>query len=173
MKKENWLIPLAAGAGVAAIAGAAYSLLSKDIPKGATAVQPFDASRYMGRWNEIARLPTRIEKNINQLTEEYSFNDDGTMKVVTEGYDFRKNKWREIEGTIKFARNEDVGMLKVSYLGPFYVSYNVLDIDADYQYALVSGSGLDYLWLLSKENTIPDDIKEQFITKAKKYRLCY
>jgi len=163
MKKQQWLI-LAAGAGVAAVA---YNLLSKDIPKNATAVQPFDKNRYMGTWNEIARLPNKIEKNINQLTEEYSLNPDGTIKVVTGGYNYKKNKWNELEGKIKFIKNEDLGMLKVSYLGPFYASYNVLDIDPDYKYALVSGSGLDYLWILSKETTIPNNIKEQFIAKAK------
>jgi apolipoprotein D and lipocalin family protein len=167
MKKNNWVIPLAAGAGAAVIAGVAYGLLSKDIPKGAVAVQPFDKDKFMGTWNEIARLPSIIEKNISQLTEEYSPVEDGMIKVVTKGYNYKKDKWTEMEGKIKFAGSEDIGMLKVSYLGPLYLSYNVLDIDAEYRYMLVSGSGLDYLWLMSKESTIPDDVKERFITKAK------
>ena len=55
MKREKWMIGLAAGAGVAAIAAVAYKLLSKDIPEGAVAVQPFDMHRYLGQWYEIAR----------------------------------------------------------------------------------------------------------------------
>ena len=166
MKKENWLFALGAGAGVAAAGVVAYKLLSKDIPKGAMAVQPFDKTRYMGKWYEIARLPSRIEKGLSNLTETYSLNDDGTMTVVTTAYNVKKEKWTELSGTIKFAGGEDVGMLKVSYLKPFYAAYNVLDIDPEYKYALVSSSGLDYLWILSRETTIPDDIKAKFLFTA-------
>jgi len=163
MKKEKWLIALAAGAG---IAGVTYSLLSKDIPSGAMPVQPFDGERYMGLWYEVARLPSRIEKHISNLTEEYAFNDDGTMKVITRGFNTKKNKEIVVTGKMKYNGPQYIGMLKVSYFGPFYLSYNVLDLDPDYKYALVSGSGLDYLWILSRETTIPDDIKAQFLSTA-------
>lgn len=164
MKKENWLIALAAGAGVAAVT---YKLLSRDIPKGATAVQPFDKDRYMGLWYEVARLPNMIEKNLRKVTEEYSLNDDGTMKVVTKAYNIKNGKLKQATGKIKFAGARNVGMLKVSYLGPVYLAYNILDIDADYRYALVSGSSLDYLWILSRETKLPGNIKAQFLNTAK------
>ncbi len=163
MKKENWLLATLAGAGIGAIV---YSLLARDFPAGAVPVKPFDMNRYLGKWYEIARLPNSVEKNLKNLTEEYSAIGDGKFKVVTKAYNFRKNKWRRATGTIKFGGPEDVGMLMVSYFGPFYLSYNVLAIDADYRYALVSGSGLDYLWILSREMTIPDDIKSRFLSLA-------
>ncbi len=40
--------------------------------------------------------------------------------------------------------------LKVSFFGPFYGGYNVIRLDDDYQYALVSGPNRDYLWILSR-----------------------
>jgi apolipoprotein D and lipocalin family protein len=164
MKKENWIIAFAGGAAVAAIT---YSLLSDDIPKGAVPVYPFDKERYLGLWNEIARLPNWIEKDLNQLTEDYTLNEDGSIKVVTKAFNIKKDKWVEVSGRIKSAGEENLGMLKVSYFGPVYLSYNVLDIDEDYKYALASGSGLSYLWILSKETSIPDDIKAKFLTTAK------
>lgn len=163
MKKDRWLLTAAAGLGVAAVS---YKLLSKDIPDGAVAVQPFDKEKYMGKWHEIARLPSRIEKNIKDLTEEYILNEDGTIKVITKGYNTKKGKWVTVTGKAKFNGSEDVGMLKVSYFGPFYLAYNVLDLDPNYQYALVSGSGLGYLWILSRETTIPEDIKQRFLIEA-------
>ncbi|MBD1395264.1 lipocalin family protein [Mucilaginibacter glaciei] len=164
MKKNEWLIAAAAGAGITAIA---YALLSKDnIPKGAEAVQPFNKNRYMGKWYEVARMPSLIEKNLRGVTEDYSLNDDGTIKVITKGYNVDKGKIKEATGKIKFAGAEYVGMLKVSYLGPFYAAYNILDLDADYQYALVSSSGVDYLWVLSRQTTVPDHIRTQFLNKA-------
>ena len=58
-------------------------------------------------------------------------------------------------------------MLKVSFFGPFYAGYNVLAIDKDYKYALVTGESLDYLWILSREKSIPAEIKEDYLQKAK------
>ena len=69
-------------------------------------------------------------------------------------------------GKIKVAGKNGVGMFKVSYLGPFYAAYNVLEIDPRYKYALVSGGGLDYLWILSRETTIPENVKHRFLLKA-------
>jgi apolipoprotein D and lipocalin family protein len=167
MKKEKWLLAAAAGAGAAALI---YALWPKaEIPEGATAVEPFDIDRYMGKWLEIARLPNKIEKDIKNLTEEYAFDDDGAITVVTRGYNFKKNKWTEVTGKIKPAGSINVGMLQVSYLRPFYAAYNVLDVDDDYQYALVSGSGLDYLWILSRTTTVPMDIRNRFLQKAAEF----
>lgn len=163
MKKQNILIAAAAGIGAAALT---YQLLSRDIPKGAKAVTPFDINRYLGMWYEIARLPSRIEKNLNQLTEEYSLNPDGTLKVITRAWHTKHCEWVLADGKIKFAGAKDVGMLKVSYFGPIYFAYNILDIDDDYKYAMVSTSNRDYLWLLSRETDIPTKIKKRFLTKA-------
>ena len=99
MKKQNWLIALAAGAGAA---GLAYALWPKNkIPKGAI-VQPFDKHKDLGLWNEVARLPNRIEKNLKNVTDEYSLNDDGSIAVITRAYNFDKNKPVEAEGKAKF-----------------------------------------------------------------------
>jgi len=163
MKKEKLAAALIIGAGAAV---AAYSLLSKDIPTGAMPVQQFDMNKYLGLWHEIARLPNRIERTFNQLTEEYLDNGDGTYKVITKGFDFKKGKWTEATGKIKFLDTEDIGMLRVSYFGPFYANYNILALDENYQYAMVSGSGLSYLWLLSRETTMPDDVKIRFLKIA-------
>ena len=60
-------------------------------------------------------------------------------------------------------------MLKVSFFGPFYGRYNVIALDAEYKYALVSGANLDYLWILSREKTIPDEIKNKYLKIAEGY----
>ena len=60
-----------------------------------------------------------------------------------------------------------VGHLKVSFFGPFYSSYIVFNLDADYRHAFVTSYNRKTLWLLSRSPQIPEDVKQQFVTKAK------
>lgn len=137
------------------------------IPEGATAVQNFDAKKYLGKWYEIARMDFRFEKNLNNVTAEYSTKENGHIKVDNKGYDYVKDKQKQSIGEARFRGAENVGELKVSFFKPIWSGYNVIDIDENYQYALVAGDSLKYLWILSREKTIPEDVKQRFLQKAK------
>jgi apolipoprotein D and lipocalin family protein len=133
------------------------------IPEGVVAIKQFNKEKYLGKWYEIARFDFRFERNLNNTTAQYSINDDGTIKVVNRGYNYEKEKWEEATGVAKFVGELDVAMLKVSFFRPFYGGYNVIAIDSGYKYALVCGNKLNYLWILSRENTIPEDIKQNYL----------
>jgi len=137
------------------------------IPKGAVAVETFDKESYLGVWYEIARLDFKYEKNLNNTTAEYSLNKNGTIKVDNKGYNTIEEKWTQSIGKAKFIKSDTIGMLKVSFFGPFYGGYNVIAIDPDYKYALIAGSSLDYLWILSRDTRIPDAIKNNYLKIAK------
>ena len=137
------------------------------IPENATAVQPFDAEQFMGKWFEIARFDYRFEKDLENVTAEYGSRPDGSISVLNRGYDVKKEKWNQVEGKAKFAGEPDEGRLKVSFFGPFYAGYNVIAIDPDYRYALVIGKSTEYLWVLSRETTMPAEIKDAYIAQAK------
>ncbi len=137
------------------------------IPKGAEVVKPFEKDRYLGKWFEIARFDFRFEKDLNNVTAHYSLNDDGTIKVVNRGYNYVTNEWKEAVGKAKFRGNENEAKLKVSFFGPFYSSYNVIALDDQYKYALVAGKNLDYLWILSRETAIPEEVKQNYLSIAK------
>jgi apolipoprotein D and lipocalin family protein len=138
------------------------------IPKEVTAVTCFEKEKYLGKWYEIARFDFRFERGLNNTTAEYSLNTNGTIKVVNRGYDYKKKNWREAIGKAKFVENDSIAMLRVSFFGPFYAGYNVIAIDPEYKYALVSGSSFDYLWILSRDKTIPAEIKSSYLEKAEK-----
>jgi apolipoprotein D and lipocalin family protein len=139
---------------------------SPSIPDGAVAVSPFDSERYLGKWYEIARIDFKYEKDLNNTTAEYSMNENGTIKVDNKGFNTKKQEWEQAIGKAKFVGSDSVAMLKVSFFGPFYSGYNVIAIDEDYRYALVAGESLKYLWILSRETTIPDDVKENYLKLA-------
>lgn len=136
------------------------------IPNGAVAITLFDADRYLGKWYEVARLDNRFEKNLNNTTAEYAKNPDGSIRVVNSGYHYLKKEWKQAEGKAKFVESPETAKLKVSFFGPFYAGYNVIALDENYTYALVIGKNLKYLWILSRETTIPESIKEEYLKKA-------
>jgi len=139
----------------------------RSIPKNAVAVKPFDSKKYLGDWYEIARLDFRFEKIFNNTTANYSLNPDGSIKVINRGYNYKTKEWKQAIGKAKFVADTTEAKLKVSFFGPFYAGYNVLAIDAEYKYALIAGKNLNYLWLLSRERTMPESVKQNYLQKAK------
>lgn len=137
------------------------------IPKGAVAVKPFEIHRYLGVWYEIARLDFKFEKDLDNVTATYSLNTDNSVSVQNRGFNYRQKEWKEATGKAKFVKETDEAKLKVSFFGPFYSGYNVIALDSEYKYALVAGKNLKYLWILSREKTVPEEIRVSYLNIAK------
>jgi len=130
-------------------------------------VGSFEKEKYLGKWYEIARYDFFFEKNLNNTTAEYALRKDGKISVLNRGYNYVTKKWSEAKGKAKFRGADTKGELEVSFFGPFYAAYNIIAIDRDYKYALVAGKSLKYLWILSREKTIPSEVKENYLSIAK------
>lgn len=137
------------------------------IPKNASPVQSFNINKYLGDWYEIARFDFRFEKDLDNVMAQYSLNDKMNVNVINSGYNFKKEKWVSAEGIAKFRGDKNTAALKVSFFGPFYSGYNVIALDNNYKYALVAGKDLSYLWVLSREKSIPENIKSAYLKTAK------
>ena len=136
------------------------------IPKNAKAVEDFQMSRYLGTWYEIARFDFRFEKDLDNTMAQYALDKNGHVKVLNSGYNYVKDKWTSAEGLAKFRGDKNIASLKVSFFGPFYSGYNVLALNEDYKYALVAGKDLDYLWILSRDKNIPENVKQAYLKTA-------
>ena len=115
------------------------------------AVRDFDSARYMGKWHEIARLPHRFERGLDQVTAEYVPAPDGSITVINRGT--RGNEPRSITGKAKLkhpGERPTAGELRVSFFGPFYSDYRIIELPPDYRYAVVTGGTMDYLWILAR-----------------------
>lgn len=163
MKSKDLCI--GAGVVVGSIVGGAILLSKyrKTIPKGVAAVTPFDLSRYLGKWYEIARFDSFFEYDMDYVTAEYSMNEDGSVRVTNRGYNNKKHRFQESVGRAIFVGDENIGMFNVSFFSIFYSGYNIIALDNDYKYALVSGRNRNYLWILSREQDMPQDILEDFL----------
>jgi len=137
-------------------------------PKGVQPVSGFNAQRYLGKWYEIARLDHRFERGLDHVTATYKKRSDGGLVVINRGYNPIKKEWSESEGKAYFTGRSDIAALKVSFFGPFYGGYNVIALDEDYQYALVSGPDRGYLWILARQPAIPEHVKRDYVNLAKK-----
>ena len=137
------------------------------VPTGVTTVDGFDLQRYLGRWYEIARLDHRFERGMSHVTASYSLLPDGGVQVVNRGFDMDKQDWKEAEGKAYPVGDPTIGQLKVSFFGPFYGGYNIIELDSkNYSYSLVSGPNLSYLWILSRTPKLPQAVLDQLVKKA-------
>ncbi|MFC1771692.1 lipocalin family protein [Candidatus Margulisiibacteriota bacterium] len=124
-------------------------------------------NKYLGAWHEIARLPNWFEKDLVGVTATYSLKENGDIEVLNQGYiKSLDGKHKKAIGNAWIPDKTKTGRLKVSFFGPFSADYIVIDIDKDYQYALV-GSGENYLWILSRKPILNKEIYPDLVAKAK------
>ncbi|SDK45366.1 lipocalin family protein [Microbulbifer yueqingensis] len=137
------------------------------VPENVEPVKNFDLDRYLGRWYEIARLDHSFERGLTHVTADYSRNDDGSVKVINRGYSREEGEWQQADGRARFAGDPRTAHLEVSFFGPFYASYVIIALDDNYRHALVTGYNRDYLWLLSREPSVPDAELQPLLEQAR------
>jgi apolipoprotein D and lipocalin family protein len=154
MEKKMKMIGGMAVAGAAALALSACATLLSRHPVGNRAVpeptKSVDLQRYLGRWYEIARYEQGFQKGCEGVTADYALRPDGDISVVNR---CRKpgGKLSEARGRAKIVDRATNAKLKVSFFGPFYGNYWVLDRADDYRWAIVGEPSGRYLWILSRE----------------------
>lgn len=133
-----------------------------------------DLGRYAGRWYEIARLPNRFqERCASDVAVTYALRPDGRVSVV--------NECRERDGRIAraegVARRADAkgpaSRLKVrfapawlSFLGLVWGDYWIVELDPDYQYAVVGDPSRKYLWILSRRRELDAATYDSLVASA-------
>ena len=76
--------------------------------------------------------------------------------------------FKRAKGIAKITDPTCPSKLKVCFFMRFYAEYNIMEIDEDnYSYALVGSNTSDYLWLLSRTPTLPEEAILFLLTKAK------
>jgi apolipoprotein D and lipocalin family protein len=138
------------------------------VPDGVEVIDGFELDRYLGTWYEIARLDHSFERGLTNVTANYSMREDGGVRVLNLGYDPEKGEWDEAEGKAYFIGQTDVGSLKVSFFGPFYGGYNIIELDkANYQYSVVAGPDRGYLWILARTPDLDPTTRDRLVSVAR------
>ncbi|MDD5579751.1 MAG: lipocalin family protein [Methylobacter sp.] len=139
------------------------------VPEGVRPVEGFEINRYLGTWYEIARLDQRFERGLDNISATYTLRADGGIDVLNKGWNPQSGEWEKAEGEGYFIEQPDKGRLKISFFGPFYGAYNIIELDKkDYAYSMVTGPNKSYLWILSRTKQLPKATLEILINQAKK-----
>ena len=138
-------------------------------------VPSVDLVRYCGTWYEIARLPNKFQAECaGDVTASYRLLEDGTLSVV--------NRCRKADGEVteaegKARRKSDTdppSKLEVRFAPAFlsifpfvWGNYWIIDLAADYSYAVISEPSRRYLWILSRTPALPADVYAGIIARIR------
>jgi apolipoprotein D and lipocalin family protein len=132
------------------------------------AVSSVDLNRYAGTWYEIARLPNRFQRDCeSDISARYTIRPDGKISVV--------NTCRTAGGRVKTAkgtahlasRKGPSSKLRVTFFWPFYGDYWIIDLDPEYQWAVVGEPGRKYLWILAREPRMSEPIYLEILERIR------
>ena len=135
-----------------------------------------DLSRYSGTWYEIARMPNRFQAQcVANVSAEYIQRDDGQIEVV--------NRCQRADGTMEAANGRariveqtTNAKLKVrfapvwlSWLPAVWGDYWVLELAADYSYAVVGEPSRQYLWILARHRSLSDATYQEILQRLTRH----
>ena len=117
-----------------------------------------DVPRFMGDWYVIAQIPTRLEREAYDSVETYTLRDDGkvdtTFRYRDGGFD-EKIKTLHPTGTVREGTGNAIWGMQ--FVWPIKAEYVIVYIDDDYQQTIVGRSKRDYVWLMARTPSIPED----------------
>jgi len=129
-------------------------------------VEHVDLDRYLGTWYEIASYPAWFQKNCAAVTAEYSLRDDGMIRVINS---CRKGSLdgtlKQSTGRAKVVDQTTNAKLKVSFFGPFWGDYWIIDLDPAYRWAVVGVPSRKYLWILSRTPTLDEALYRDIVDR--------
>lgn len=127
-----------------------------------------DLSRYQGLWYEIVRLPLRWEnKCAADVTATYTLRSDGKIDVLNRCRT-ANGKMSQSKGTARLAsKTGPTSKLKVTFFWPFSGNYWILDLDAEYQWALVGTPNRKNLWILSRQPHLDKVTIDRLLERAR------
>ena len=130
---------------------------------------PFvDLAKYSGKWYEIAAYPQRFQKGCTCTTAEYTATDKGYIIVENRcNKDTVNGKKSYIKGKAFVDKNSGNAKLKVQFFWPFRGKYWIIDLAADYNYAVVGHPNKKYLWILCRTPKMDGLIYQQILIRLK------
>ena len=145
---------------------------AQDVALANDAVSALDLQRYSGQWHEIAHLPMFFQRNcVKNITATYVPKADGKIGV-TNACDDKAGKRMVSEGTARPVPGHP-GRLEVRFAPDWlawapmvWADYWVVELDPDYQWAVVGGPSKKYMWIRSRTPSMERQVFEGIRARA-------
>lgn len=135
-------------------------------------VPSVDVERYMGSWYEIAAFPQRFQKGCTGTTASYGLRSDGEVDVVNRCFlESLEGEEKVAEGRARVVDKVSNAQLEVSFFWPFWGDYWIIELDDEYQYAVVGHPSRDYLWILSRSPHMEESLYQAILNRLRDIHL--
>jgi len=132
-------------------------------------VPGIELEKYLGTWYEIARFDHRFERGLVGVKANYAMRNDGLIKVTNSGFkDSLTGTYKESVGKAKIPNPKENSKLKVSFFWIFYGDYFILELEENYQWAVIGSSSENYLWILSRTPQLEPATQNHILELIKK-----
>ena len=145
---------------------ALLSLLALGCQNEPLDVAHVELSRMQGKWFEIAKLPRPSQAGCTGTTAEYQLKSSTELLVVNECHQ------GNLQGPLKrvaarAVANDAAVPAKLSLdFGYAYGDYWIVEVGDDYEYVVVGHPTRDYLWILSRERSLPKATLDGVLARA-------
>ncbi len=133
-------------------------------------MESVDVTRYTGTWYEIASVKQFFSVGLVNTTANYSLLPNGSIQVVNSGRYFAPNgPLSTITGTA-VPVDASNARLNVSFTGSNSANppgnYWIVDLDPDYQWAIVSDPTGTSCFLLTRTPSVSDELRADLLARA-------
>jgi apolipoprotein D and lipocalin family protein len=135
-------------------------------------VRTLDLQRYSGRWYEIAHLPNYFQhKCLDAVVATYTPNPDGAIHVHNTCR--TSGGMTSVDGVARTIPDQPA-VIKLrfvpawlTWLPQAWTEYWVIEVDADYRWAMVGSPSRKYLWILSRQREMPHQLFDALKQRAR------
>lgn len=131
-------------------------------------VPQVDLRRYMGLWYEIASIPVSEQEGCVGTTAHYGLMEDGYIEVVNECRDAEDGELRRATGKAWIDDPEQPAKLRVRFFWPFRGDYWILELDPDYEWALVGTPDRQHAWILARTPAPPETLVNRLVERLRR-----
>lgn len=129
-------------------------------------ISSVDLNRYAGFWHEIAHAPNFFQRKCIRSTAEYAVTSPTTISVKNICYKEHGNT-SDIEGIATVVDVAEPAKLKVRFNFFARGDYWIVDLDPNYQWAVVSGPSKKSLFILSRQAPMEASVLTNILTNLK------
>jgi len=135
------------------------------IPPSLYTVEEVDVARYCGTWYEAASVPRKRQKRCTSTKAEYTLTPEGKVRVVNSCRRHGKTVSIKAQGTPVSGSGN--AWLKVRFFSLISADYRVIELAADYSWAVVSNSTGSGLWVLGRTPYMSPEVYDRIIEKLR------